>query len=119
MNYLTAFLILLLGNSYAQEHRLDTSSIGQDNSKEQVITLTKEKLALELENKKLQNSIDDLKKTLVEVTKEKLDLEKELSALEKELASSEEKLDKAEQRRQRLQVIIDQVSRAIQNPNNQ
>ncbi|MFP5492447.1 MAG: hypothetical protein ACLGG0_13165 [Bacteriovoracia bacterium] len=116
MNYLAAFLILLLGNSYAQESRIDTSRIGQDKSKEQVITLTKEKLALELENKKLQNSIDDLKKTLAEVTKEKLDLEKELSALEKELASAEVKLDTAEQKKQRLQAIVDQVSRAIQNP---
>ncbi|MCM2348463.1 MAG: hypothetical protein NDI69_00490 [Bacteriovoracaceae bacterium] len=120
MKILILMLIAVVGNSWAQDFDKQVKDLQADvadhsSAQEQVIGLTRKNLALEIENRKLNERINELNQMVIEAAREKKDLEQELSEAERELAGLEKSNENLERNNQSLKATLDKV-RNLVNP---
>lgn len=116
---LTILMMVLVNFSHAEEEDstlkvLKLETINGSSPQAQIITLTKQKLALEIENRELKTKLSDLTKVHSETTLEKKDLEKELRTTEKELQQAEKRNEALEQKNMELASILEKIKSALQ-----
>lgn len=104
----------LVGNLHAQDYDKKVKDLQADlandsRAQEQVITLTRKNLALEIDNRKLHERIDELNRTVIETAREKKDLEIELREAEVEMAKLEKSNEEFEKKNQELKDLLDKV----------
>jgi len=113
MKLLSIFLIATVNYSAHSQNELKDDRA----AKEQYIAVSREKLALEIEMRKVKALLQATDLKLQEVKKENKDLEKELAHAEKELSSSESQKDKLEDQVKLYQKILNQISTVIKQSN--
>lgn len=79
-------------------------------STEKYIQLSKRKLALELENRKLRELLGSSEERIKQLLTDQKEMEKELVSLEKELATSEKQRDAIEDKNTQLQAALEEIS---------
>lgn len=112
MKTLLFFLIFSVSLVHAQDKVV--KDIGSErNLKEQYINVSREKLALEIDARKLKEQLKELEQKNKELSQENKDLEKEISTLEKELTSTDLAKDELEKKNQSLQGTLNQINQVL------
>lgn len=112
---LTVFVSSSMANTDETLKALNIETSSSSALREQVIKLTREKLALEIEVRKQRQEISDLNKVYLEEVQEKKQLEKDLKQLEIEMSLLEKKNETLDSENQVLKAILEKVKSAFHN----